>query len=89
MAKKKIDLGERFDVSKTSIKEKYYPTMHVKDGLSPDMVGKTVNVQVEAKVVGMSQREGKDVEYDLELRSMTPQSKAQKSYTKSRKSMGK
>jgi hypothetical protein len=83
---KKIDLGESPEVCcapvstrKSKKPPKYYPRVSVPraDGaLDPSMVGKTVTVQVEARIKGMhqNQREGEPVrtEYDLELRSMTP-----------------
>jgi hypothetical protein len=82
---KKIDLGESPEpyagattTKKTKKPPKYYPRVdlpHAEGALDPSMVGRTVTVQVEARIAGVRQnhRDGQQPRtvYDLELRSMT------------------
>jgi hypothetical protein len=74
---KKIDLGERTVEMKPAKTEapRYYQRLTVPSKVDPKMVGKTVTVQVEAKVVGVREqtRDGQKphIECELEMRSVT------------------
>ena len=87
MAKKKIDLGETWDamVPKLAKSQKHYPRLTVPKAMCTASVGKNVTLEVDAKVVGVSQRDegGKSKSVtELEVRSITP---PMSSYAKMRK----
>ena len=70
------DLSESYEIEAIDSKKKYYPTVTLPIRINPEMVGKTIDLKIKAKVVGISETE-KNYSTTVELRSCLNKTKKQ------------